>query len=239
MKQMASKVFDLKHQIVLGTYVREKWGEIPRERTFKLKSLKAWGFDLLTGLKNGKFSYFVSETALGRKVGDKYTEEGVSYEIEDLVKTLPKGVELKASVVMEETRPVIEAWIRDEKGTEFPLLRVHAGELLITYFKKKKLNKLVESILSSGLTTEFVKHRGTEGKPVLFHDLPPSAREALRTASKVHKELTGVGRFTLVYFGKNKDGKNRYWMNWILPTLYLFDLDIAEKVNSVFEALDN
>ncbi len=236
---MAGKVFELKHQIVLGTYVREKWGEIPRERVFKLKSLKAWGFDLLTGMKNGKFSYFVSDSDLKRKVGDKYTENGVSYEIEELVKSLPKGVELKASVVLEETRPVIEAWITDEKGTEFPLLKVHAGELLITYFKKKKLHKLVESILSSGLTTEFVKHRGTEGKPVPFDKLPPAAKEALRTASKVHKDLTGVGRFTLVYFGRNKDGKNRYWMNWILPTLYLFDIDIAEKVNSVFEALDN
>ncbi len=236
---MGSKVFELKHQIVLGTYVREKWGEIPRERTFKLKSLKAWGFDLLTGMKDGKFSYFVSDSDLRRKVGDKYTEDGISYEIEEMVKSLPKGVELRASVVLEETRPVIEAWIRDEKGTEFPLFKVHAGELLITYFKKKKLHKLVESILSSGLTTEFVKHRGTEGKPVKFDELPPAAREALRTASKVHKDLTGVGRFTLVYFGKNKNRKHRYWMNWILPTLYLFDIDIAEKVNSVFEALDN
>jgi uncharacterized protein (UPF0128 family) len=63
-------------------------------------------------------------------------------------------------------------------------------------------------------------------------------RRALREAQDVIKKHGGVGRFTLVYFGENKDGEDRYVVTWLLPTIRLFDVSLAENVDKLLAALD-
>ncbi|NPA90520.1 MAG: TIGR00703 family protein [Chloroflexi bacterium] len=226
-----------KHEIALHTYVREQWEEIPRQIEVKLKSLKAWGFDLIFGLRGGEAAVFVSETERGRKVGEVYEEEGETFEIREIVKELPKGARIVVEVGLEDRRGVIHGYYRAPNDQETLLFTLPAAELLLAYFKKRRLHALIEAFHSSGLTTEFIRQRGTTGKPVPFENLPPKMRQALRVGRDVIRQHTHAGRFTLVYFGKNKDGDDRYVVTWLLPTIYLFDVDIAEKVDKSLAAL--
>lgn len=242
MKKRKSKLtaeeLEKKHQVALNTFVREIWGEIPAETEVKLKSLKAWGFDLIFGLRSGEEAVFVSETDKGREVGDVYEEGGETFEVREIVKELPKGAKLLIRVALEERRGVIRAYYRSARGEETELFVLPAAELLLAYFKKRRFGKLLEAFHSSGLTTEFIQKNGEEGKAYSFEALPPKMRRALREARDVLKKRAGVGRFTLVYFGKNKDDEDRYIVTWLLPTIRLFDVDVAEHVDKLLAALD-
>ncbi len=226
-----------KHEIALHTYVREQWEVIPRQIEVKLKSLKAWGFDLVFGLRGGEAAVFVSETEHGRKVGDVYEEEGEVYEIQEIVKSLPKGAKIIVEVGLEDRRGVIHGYYRSPRGEDTLLFSLPAAELLLAYFKKRRLHALIEAFHSSGLTTEFIRRRGTSGRPVPFDKLPPKMRQALRVGRDVIRHHTKAGRFTLVYFGKNKDGDDRYIVTWLVPTIYLFDIDVAERIDKTLAAL--
>ena len=242
MKKRRSKLtaeeLEKKHQVALNTFVREVWGEIPAETEVKLKSLKAWGFDLIFGLRGGEEAVFVSETEKGREVGDVYEEAGETFEVREIVKELPKGAKLLVRVALEERRGVIRAYYRSPWGEETELFVLPAAELLLAYFKKRGFGKLLEAFHSSGLTTEFIQKNGEEGRAYPFEALPPKMRRALREARDVLKKHAGVGRFTLVYFGKNKDDEDRYVVTWLLPTIRLFDVDVAEHVDKLLAALD-
>ncbi len=52
--KLTAEELEKKHQVALNTFVREVWGPIPAETEVKLRSLKAWGFDLIFGLRGGK-----------------------------------------------------------------------------------------------------------------------------------------------------------------------------------------
>lgn len=242
MKKRKSKLtaeeLEKKHQVALNTFVREVWGEIPAEAEVKLKSLKAWGFDLVFGLRGGEEAVFVSETEKGREVGDVYEEAGETFEVREIVKELPKGAKLLIRVALEERRGVIRAYYRSARGEETELFVLPAAELLLAYFKKRGFGKLLEAFHSSGLTTEFIQKNGEAGRAYPFEALPPKMRRALREARDVLRKYAGVGRFTLVYFGKNKDGEDRYVVTWLLPTIRLFDVDVAEHVDKLLAALD-
>ncbi len=228
----------IQHQRMLNTFVRESWDEIPSEIEVKLKSLKAWGFDLLIGLRGGIDSIFVADEEDKRKRGDVYEQEGETFEVKDVIKTLPKGARLLIRVELEDRRGMIRAYYRSSAGEETLLFSLPAAELLLVYFKKRRFGKLLEAFHSSGLTTEFIQKRGDQGKAYDFDDLPVEMRRALREARDVIRKRTGVGRFTLAYFGKNKDGDNRYIVTWLLPTIHLFDVDIAEKIEKLLQAMD-
>ncbi len=242
MKKRKSKLtaeeLEKKHQVALNTFVREVWGEIPAEAEVKLKSLKAWGFDLVFGLRGGEEAVFVSETEKGREVGDVYEEAGETFEIREIVKELPKGAKLLIRVTLEERRGVIRAYYRSARGEETELFVLPAAELLLAYFKKRGFGKLLEAFHSSGLTTEFIQKNGEAGRAYPFEALSPKMRRALREARDVLRKYAGVGRFTLVYFGKNKDDEDRYVVTWLLPTIRLFDVDVAEHVDKLLAALD-
>ncbi len=242
MKKRRSKLtaeeLEKKHQVALHTFVREVWGEIPAETEVKLKSLKAWGFDLVFGLRGGEEAVFVSETEKGREVGDVYEEAGETFAVREIVKELPKGAKLLIRVALEERRGVIRAYYRSARGEETELFVLPAAELLLAYFKKRGFGKLLEAFHSSGLTTEFIQKNGEAGRAYPFEALPPKMRRALREARDVLRKYAGVGRFTLVYFGKNKDDEDRYVVTWLLPTIRLFDVDVAEHVDKLLAALD-
>ncbi len=237
-RKLSAEELQRQHQRALNTFVREQWGEIPAEMEVKLRSLKAWGFDLLSGLRGGQPGVFVAREEDHRAAGDVYEEAGETFEVQEVWQSLPKGTKLLIRVGLEDRRGVIRAYYRAAHGDETLLFSLPAAELLLAYFKKRGFGKLLEAFHSSGLTTEFIQKRGEQGRAYAFEDLPHKMRRALREAHDLLRKRTGVGRFTLVYFGKNKDGDDRYIVTWLLPTIHLFDIDIAERVDKLLAALD-
>jgi len=237
-KKLTAEELAAKHQMAVNTFVREIWGEIPRELEVKLKSLKAWGFDLIAGLREGEPAVFVADQEAGRLPGDVYEERGERFEVKEIMEKLPKGAKLLVRVGNEERRGVARLYYRTAGGEETELFALPAAELLLAYFKKRGWGKLLEAFHSSGLTTEFIQSRGTTGKAWSFEALPPKMRRALREGADTIKKRAGVGRFTLVYFGKNKDGDDRYTVTWLLPTIRLLDVSLAEHVEGLLAALD-
>ncbi len=237
-RKMSAEELKRQHQRALNTFVRERWDEIPEETEVKLRSLKAWGFDLLSGLRGGEEAVFVARSEDARAAGDVYEEAGETFEVKEVLRSLPKGAKLLIRVGLEDRRGVIRAYYRAAHGEETLLFSLPAAELLLAYFKKQGFGKLLEAFHSSGLTTEFIQKRGEQGKAYSFENLPHKMRRALREAGDLLRKRTKVGRFTLVYFGKNKDGDDRYIVTWLLPTIHLFDVDIAERVDKLLAALD-
>ncbi len=231
------KMMELKSQIALNTFVREKWNEIPERLEIKYKNLKAWGFDLAKILK-GNEETFRAYMEQSYQAGDSYDDEGEHIEIREIIESCPPNSKLIIYVTLEERKGVIRACLKTEKGNEVTIFSLPAGELLLNYFRRKKLLHLVEAFHSSGLTTEFIRKRGSEGKAHDFDSLPPKMRRILREAGDIIRKHTESGRFSLVYFGENKDKEDRYIATFVLPTIYLFDTDIAEKIDKLFASLN-
>jgi len=237
-KKLSAEELKRRHQRMLNTFVREQWGEIPAEIEVKLKSLKAWGFDLLAGLRGGQQAVFVAPSEDHRAVGDTYESQGEEFVVQEVWNELKKGARILIRVGLEERRGVIRAYYLSPFGEETLLFTLPAAELLLAYFKKRGYGKLLEAFHSSGLTTEFIQKRGDQGKAYDFDHLPPKMRRALREGRDLIRKFTGVGRFTLVYFGKNKDGDDRYAVTWLLPTIHLFNVEVAERLEKLLAALD-
>ncbi len=226
-------LLQLRELQALNTLVFETLGQPEKEREFKLKSLKRWGFDLLFGKKDGQVTFFTAETGK-RDVGDKYEEEDIKYEVEEIIHELPKNKKIFAHIEMIQGRAYLIGELREvEENIE--ILRVPAGAVLLTYFKKHKLHHLIEALRNVGTATELVKQRGQEGKPVPYEQLPNVARRFLRGAKDVEEDA-GFGRVALSYWGENKDGDARFRVSWLLPTIALFDIDIAEKADKLLAA---
>ncbi len=222
---------ELREIQALNTLVFETYGQPEKAREFKLKSLKSWGFDLLYGKMGGEKKYFTSEKA--RKVGEKYVENGVEYEVEKVVSKLTSKQKIFANIEMEEGRAYLVAELWEEEGNN-EILRVPAASLLVALFKKNRYSNLLESIRNVGTTTEFIKKRGDEGKPLPYEELPGEVLKFLRKAKSIEKDA-GFGRIALAYFGENKDRKPRFWISWLLPTIALFDLELSSKVNKCMD----
>lgn len=242
MKKRANKLTAeellVKHQVALNTFVRERWGEIPQEREVPLRALRSWGFDLVRGLRGGRETLFTTPTEKGYEPGDTFEERGELFEVRELVKELGPEEKLFVEVTLEDRRGVIRALHRTGVGQETVLFTLPAAELLLAFFKKRGYGKLLEAFVSSGITTEFLQRSGEGGKAYPFEALPPKMRRALREAGDLIKKHGGVGRFTLAYFGVNKDGEDRYIATWLLPTIRLFDVDLAEGADKLLAALD-
>ena len=116
-------------------------------------------------------------------------------------------------------------------------MRVPAAALLLAFFKKNKLGNLIKAIKNVGISSELCMQNGVGGKPLPYEELPNVARRFIRSVRKVEKE-TGFGRLSFAYYGETKDGEPRYWFSWMLPTIALFDLDIAKKVNDTLGILE-
>ena len=226
---------DSKEIEVENTLVFETLGDPEREREFKLKSLKKWGFDLIFGKINGKETYFTAGLD-ERKAGDKFSKEGKEYEVIEVLEELPKNVELYAHIEMEMGIAYMVCELRDEDGVNTEILRVPAASLLYAFFKKNKLGNLLKAIKNVGISTEFFQQNGAGGKPLSYQELPNTPKRFIRSVRKVEKE-TGFGRLSIAYYGETKDGKPRFWYSWLLPTIALFDLDIAKKVNQTLGIL--
>jgi len=219
-------VTELRMQQLLNTLVFETLGAPEREREFKIKSLKKWGFDLIFGLKNGEETFFA---ARDKKVGDKYEEGEDSFEVKEILENLPKNKKMFAKIEMVEGKAYLYVYLRED-DIDTPILHIPAGEILIAFLKKHKFIHIIEAIRNLGSAASLVKKHGDEGKPLPFEELPPVPRRFLRDAKKIEKEM-GFGRIALAYFGENKSGEARYWMEWMVPTIALFDEKISEKID--------
>ena len=223
---------ELKEQMLLNTLVFETLGNPEKERQFKLKQLKKWGFDLVFGKKDGIETYFAAQN---RSEGEKFESEGSEYEVTEILKELPKNTKVFAHIEMIEGRAWLYVDLREEEMNT-PILQIPAGEILLAFLKKHRFSHLIASLKNLGSAASIVKHHGEEGKPLQFEELPPVPRRFLREAKKIEKEM-GFGRIALAYFGENKDGKARYWMQWLVPTIALFDEHIAQKIDKTLAEL--
>ena len=220
-------ITEVRESMLLNTLVFETLGQPEKEREFKLKSLKKWGFDLVFGKKDGEDAFFGVEE--GKKAGDKFNKDDVEYEVKEILEKLPKNKKMFAKIEMVEGRAYLYVYLR-EGDIDTPILYVPAGEVLLAFLKKHKFIKIIEAIRNIGSAANLVKKHGDEGKPVSFEELPPVARRFLRDAKKIEKEM-GFGRVALAYFGENKSGEARYWLEWMVPTIALFDEKISEKID--------
>ncbi len=218
---------ELREAMLLNTLVFETLGQPEKERRFKLKALKKWGFDLVLGKKNGQEAYFMAKE--GKSKGDVYESEGESYEVQEILAELPKNTEIFAHIEMIEGRAYLYVDLRKEEENS-EILRLPAGEILLAFLHKHKFVHIINALRNIGSAASLVKHHGEEGKPLSFDELPPVPRRFLREAKKVEKEM-GFGRVALAYFGENKEGKARFWMEWMVPTIALFDEHIAQKID--------
>ncbi len=217
---------DLKENMLLNTLVFETLGNPEKEREFKIKTLKKWGFDLVFGKIDGEENFFL---ARDRKEGQKYESDGQSYEVVEVLKELPKNKKVFAHIEMIEGRAYLFVDLKEEENTT-PILQVPAGEILLAFLKKHKLPKVIDALKNIGSAVSLVKHHGESGKPLAFNELPPVPRRFLRDAKKIEKEI-GFGRIALAYFGENKDKKARFYLEWMVPTIALFDESIAQKID--------
>ena len=223
---------ELRENMLLNTLVFETLGNPEKERQFKLKQLKKWGFDLVFGKKDGIETYFATKD---KKEGESFESEGSTYEVTEILKELPKNTKVYAHIEMIEGRAWLYVDLREEEMNT-PILQIPAGEILVAFLKKHKFIHLLEALRNLGSAASIVKHSGEEGKPLSFDELPPVPRRFLREAKKIEKEM-GFGRLALAYFGENKDGKARYWMQWLVPTIALFDEHIAQKIDKALVEL--
>jgi uncharacterized protein (TIGR00703 family) len=219
-------ITELRREQLLNTLVFETLGAPEREREFKIKSLKKWGFDLVFGKKDGEETYFA---ACDKKEGDKYTENDVEHEVVEVLKELPKNKKMFAKIEMIEGRAHLYVYLRED-DIDTPILHVPAGEILLAFLKKHKFIHIIEAIRNIGSAASLVKKHGDEGKPLSYEELPPVPRRFLRDAKKIEKEM-GFGRIALAYFGENKSGEARYWLEWMVPSIALFDEQISQKID--------
>jgi len=219
-------ITELRREQLLNTLVFETLGEPSREREFKIKSLKKWGFDLVFGMKDGEETYFA---AVDKKAGDKYTENEVEHEVIEVLKELPKNKKMYAKIEMIEGKAYLYVYLRED-DIDTPVLHIPAGEILLAFLKKHKFIHIIEALRNLGSAASLVKKHSDEGKPLPFEELPPVARRFLRDAKKIEKEM-GFGRVALAYFGENKSGEARYWLEWMVPSIALFDEQISQKID--------
>ncbi len=229
-----SKIADLKEYQAVNTLVFETLGQPEREREFKFKSLKRWGLDLIEGRKNGVDTFFTAEID-SRKEGEKYNVEGVEYEVKRILKEMPAAKKIFAHIEMVNGTAYFQGELR-EGDENVEIFWLPAGTLLMAFLKKNKLINIIESLKNIGTAVELIKKDGDEGKPYSFEELPSSIRNFLKEAKKIEKEA-GFGRLAIAYFGENKSGKPRYWISWLLPTVALFELDLAVRINKLLDSI--
>jgi len=225
--------FKLKH--AERTLVFEKPGKPKEEREFELRSLRDWGFDLLLVWKRGKLTYLLQEEGL-RKKGETFSFEEEEYTVEEVLNELPADSSIFAKVEERDGRAYLLVEIRhvEKKWGEGTLvLNVPAPDLLIAFFRKKGLDRLYNFVESVGITTEFFAQRGQPAVPVDFKKLPAGAKDFIKRTREIF-DLTGCGRLSLAYYGKDKNKDSKYRLFLVLPTVDLFDLWLAEKLNNSF-----
>ncbi|MFA4645673.1 TIGR00703 family protein [Pyrococcus kukulkanii] len=217
-------------------YIIENPGVVPAERRFRMRDLKAWGYDLHLGTIEGERAYFVSKVG-ERKEGETYTVHGKEYHIEETQKEIPENARLLARIVIERGQPYLEFWL-EEEDTRFPLAKEDPRIILKRFWEKEKFIQLLKTVRAVGLTTDFYKDNVfIKSIPLPYEEYPPKVRRVLREVKDIHRDLTGFGRFVFQYFGE-EDKTYNYRVFWTIPTIHLFDVEVANEVDKVLGMLD-
>ena len=224
------KITELKELIALNTLVFETLGKPENERNFNFKSLKRWGLDLIKGKKQGVETYFTTPAGQ-HNTGEAYEESGNRYEVHEILNKMPDKKKIYAHIQMINGQSFLVAQLR-EGDENIEIVHLPVASILTAYYKKHKLFNLLAATSNIGTAIELIKHQGQEGKPVSYEHLPDKVKRMLREAKKIEQK-TGFGRLALSYFGKNKDGDDRFRFSWLLPTIAIFDLDIADKIDKL------
>ncbi len=236
------EILSEKEEMALGTLVFETLGQPEKAREYNVKLLKRLGIDILYGMKGGEMTYFSAPSSDMHRPGDVYQdEEGISYEVKAIVEELPKNSKLWAHIEGYHgiAYLVVELVVEDdnlEDSQVIEVVRTPAASLLLAFFKKNKWTHLIEAFSSVGITLSLERSRGSKGRLHTFEELPAVVRRFLREARKLEKKL-GYGRIEFAYLGENKDGNIRYKMRWMLPTVAMFDKNIAEKADKILSFL--
>lgn len=121
---------------------------------------------------------------------------------------------------------------------ELSLARENPRIVLHRFLSEKGFKQLERYMGSIGLTTDFFKDRVfVKSLPLPYEEYPPKVRRVLREVRDLHSDMTGFGRFVFQYYGEeSKVHSYRLW--WLLPTIHLFDVEVANEVDKVLAMLD-
>ena len=232
-----SRVMDIKQASMLETRVFED-GCLDNEAMdaaaeFTFRDLKRWGFDLFSGWRDGEPAWFLAEVEDGRRAGDVWQEDALSYQAEAMHEALPDGAKLLGRLAMREGQARLLLAL---EGVEEALADIPAAELLIYSLSREGRFAVLGALRDVGRMTALEASHGQEGKAISLGDLPAVFHRVLREARELGRE-TGGGRIALAGFGRARDGRHRYRMHWLLPTLALFRGDVAEKADKLLDAL--
>ncbi len=230
------RAFELKYSVVMETLLFETMERPPRSIEFSFKDLERWGYNLAKGTRENKPAYFLVEIEDAHKVGDQFKEGERSFEIETMLDKFPEDTKMFGHIEMAEGT----AWFALEfKGevSERQLGYIPASELLLYYLSKHHLDYLIKTLQGVGIMTELEFSKGQSGRAIPREDIPAKFKKFLRSAHKIGKDM-GCARVALTYFGQNKDGKDRFRINWLVPTLSLMELDRAKKIDKLLKNLE-
>ncbi len=231
-----TRVFEVKSATVMETLVYE-WIVTPEERIeFHYADLEHWGYDLASGRRDRHGAYFLAEVEEGRRAGDRYEEEGRCYEIDEVLSALPAEMRLMGRIEMHDGKACLALELSRDQALH-ALGRLPAAELLFYYLDKQRLHRLMGALQDVGRLTTLAHSRGQSGRALPYEALPPEFHHFIREARGIARKM-GAGRIALACFGQNKDRRQRFHLTWQVPTLALFDLSYAKRIERLLETLD-
>lgn len=231
-----SRVLDIKQASMLETRVFEDGGKPDERVEFVWRDLVRWGYDLVSGTRNGRSGWFLAEVEEGRKAGDSWqTETGESLRAERIHDALPEDTRLVGQLAMRDGRAMLRLSLAGavEEGE---LAELPAAEVLLYCLNKERRFRLLGALRDVGRLTALEASHGQEGKSRPLDELPAVFKRVLREARALGREVGG-SRIALAGFGAARDGRQRYRMHWMLPTLALFRRDVSERVDALLDAL--
>ncbi len=206
--------------------VFERYESLPSEVKFKVRTIRRWGFDLAHGTANGEDAYFLVRSGK-YAVGDEFEESGVTYKISEILGELPPKKRIRFRIDVSNGIAYVVGFFADE--SEEIMFTVPAVALFELYAKNNGFRQLWDNVRSVGRTVEIEKRHGERGKSMPLDAWPGELRDAYRRLKNVVRDV-GFGRIVMQYFGKSEDGKYRYRLSLILPTLALLDEEVAQDV---------
>ena len=232
-----SRVMDIKQASMLETRVFEDGcmdnDAMDTTVEFKFHDLKRWGFDLFSGKCSGDRAWFLAEVEDSRRAGDRWEAGARSYQAEVLHDALPEGAKLLGRLAMREGRARLLLAL---EGVEEALADIPAAELLIYSLSGEGHMAVLGALRDVGRMTALEASHGQGGKAISLSELPTTFHRTLREARALGRK-TGGGRIALAGYGQARDGRHRYRIHWLLPTLALFRSDVSSKVDKLLDTL--
>jgi len=213
--------------------VFERYESLPSEVKFKVRTIRRWGFELARGTKDGEDAYFLVRSG-EHEVGDEYEEGGATYKIAEILEELPHKKRIRFRIDVSGGKAYLVGFVDAEN--EDIVFTIPAIDIIQLYAQNNGFRELWNHLRSIGRTVELVKRHGERGRSYPIDAWPGEFRDAYRRFKDVVKDV-GFGRIAIEYFGRSEDGKHRYRMSLILPTLAILDDEVARAVERALDEL--